>query len=89
MHTAHLIGDLKHIYSLCCLMTMKFWSCDIEEMPKLDELKLIKEADMLVSRRNGKSVAYPAGTITEFCVRSDCAEIFENLHTALILDLML
>ena len=24
MHTAHLIGDLKHIYSLCCLMTMNF-----------------------------------------------------------------
>ena len=44
----------------------EFWSCDIEEMPKLDELKLIKEADMLVSRRNGKSVAYPAGTITDF-----------------------
>lgn len=44
----------------------EFWSCDIEEMPKLDELELIKEADMLVSRRNGKSVAYPAGTITDF-----------------------
>ena len=47
----------------------EFWSCDIEEMPKLDELKLIKEADMLVSRRNGKSVAYPAGTIFEICIQ--------------------
>lgn len=54
----------------------EFWSCDIEEMPKLDELELIKEADMLVSRRNGKSVAYPAGTIT-VCVRSVVPEIFE------------
>ena len=46
-------------------------------MPKLDELKLIKEADMLVSRRNGKSVAYPAGTITDFACGQIVAEIFE------------
>ena len=49
MHTAHLIGGLKAYIFLMLSDDHEFWSCDIEEMPKLDELKLIKEADMLVS----------------------------------------
>lgn len=49
----------------------KFWSCSAAPMPKLDALKQIKEAQMIVSRRNGKSVAYACGNNTYF----DCGQI--------------
>lgn len=49
----------------------EFWSCEIMPMPKLEELKLINEAQMLISRRNGKSVAYVGGNNTYF----DCGQI--------------
>ena len=64
MHTAHLIGDLKHIYSLCCPMTMNFGLAILKKCLNLTNKH--KRANMLVSRRNSKSVAYPAGTITDF-----------------------
>lgn len=49
----------------------EFWSADAAPMPELDEMKLIKEADMLISRRNGKSVAYTCGNNESF----DCGQI--------------
>ncbi len=40
MHTAHLIGDLKHIYSLCCLMTMNFGLAILKKCLNLTNLNL-------------------------------------------------
>lgn len=44
----------------------EFWKCKAEKMPVLEEMKVIKEAGMLISRRNGKSVVYPDGNNTSF-----------------------
>ncbi len=49
----------------------EFWKCDIAPIPKLEKLKKIENAQMLISRRNGKSVAYPCGENTYF----DCGQI--------------
>lgn len=49
----------------------EFWSCDAAPMPKLEGKKLIKNARMLISRRGGKTVAYPAGENENF----DCGQI--------------
>ena len=48
----------------------EFWTCESAPMPKLDEKILIKPADMLISRRNGKTVAYPTGDNEYF----DCGQ---------------
>ncbi len=39
----------------------EFWSCDALPMPELESLRKIKPANMLISRRGGKSVAYVCG----------------------------
>ncbi len=44
----------------------EFWKCGAAPMPDLDGLKPIKQADMLISRRNGESTAYVCGTNEEF-----------------------
>ncbi len=49
----------------------EFWKCEAVPMPSLDGKKLIKEAQMLISRRNGRSVAYVGGDNTYF----DCGQI--------------
>lgn len=49
----------------------EFWTCPAVPMPELDSLKKIDEAQMLVSRRNGRSVAYVGGNNTYF----DCGQI--------------
>ncbi len=49
----------------------EFWKCEAAPMPSLNGKKLIKEAQMLVSRRNGRSVAYVGGNNTYF----DCGQI--------------
>lgn len=49
----------------------KFWQCEAAPMPKLQKLKKIAPAKMLVSRRGGKSVIYPSGENTYF----DCGQI--------------
>lgn len=49
----------------------EFWSADTAPMPETEQLKLIKEAQMIVSRRNGRSVAYAGGNNTYF----DCGQI--------------
>ena len=49
----------------------EFWSCEAAPMPELERKVRIKEAEMLVSRRNGKSVAYVCGNNTYF----DCGQI--------------
>jgi len=40
----------------------EFWHCEALPLPKLDELKVMKCADMVVSRRDGEVFAYTAGT---------------------------
>jgi hypothetical protein len=49
----------------------EFWTCDAAPLPNIDGLKKIESAQMLISRRNGKSVAYPCGENTYF----DCGQI--------------
>jgi hypothetical protein len=49
----------------------EFWSCDAAPMPKLKDTLSIKEAQMLVSRRNGRSTVYPCGNNEYF----DCGQI--------------
>lgn len=41
----------------------EFWQVEAKELPKLNKLKIIKEADMLVSRHNGNVTAYPSGKL--------------------------
>lgn len=40
----------------------EFWSCEALPMPKLDAIKPMKCADMIVQRIDGEVYAYPAGT---------------------------
>ena len=40
----------------------EFWSCEALPLPKLDGLKVMKCADMVVTRRDGEVFAYTAGT---------------------------
>lgn len=40
----------------------EFWKAEEKPLAKLDEIKLIKAADMLVVRNNKEAYAYPAGT---------------------------
>lgn len=49
----------------------EFWKCEAASMPGLDSMKLIKEADMLVSRRNGRSVLYAGSDNENF----ECGQI--------------
>ena len=49
----------------------EFWTCDALAMPEIDGTLEIKEAQMLLSRRSGKTVAYPAGENEYF----DCGQI--------------
>lgn len=49
----------------------EFWACEAAPMPKLEENIAIKCANMLISRRNGKTVAYPTGNNEYF----DCGQI--------------
>lgn len=44
----------------------EFWKCEAAKMPELEDIKLIEEAGMLVSRRRGRSVVYPDGNNTAF-----------------------
>lgn len=44
----------------------EFWSAEEEPLPKLADKKLIKAADMLVTRHEGHVTAYVAGTHNEF-----------------------
>lgn len=44
----------------------EFWSAEALPLPSLDELHMIKEADMLISRDNGNVTAYVAGTQSNF-----------------------
>lgn len=39
----------------------EFWNTKPEPMPKLESLKILKEADMLIARYNGHVTAYPCG----------------------------
>ncbi len=49
----------------------EFWTCEAAPMPKLDAKKCINAAQMLISRRNGKTAAYPGGENEYF----DCGQI--------------
>lgn len=40
----------------------EFWNCEAEPLPELDEIKVMKCADMVVQRRDGEVFAYVAGT---------------------------
>lgn len=44
----------------------EFWTAEASPMPKLEKIKVIGEAEMIISRRNGKSVLYPAGNNEAF-----------------------
>ena len=44
----------------------EFWRCDASPMPKLDMLHNIDAAQMIISRRNGKSTAYVCGQNEDF-----------------------
>lgn len=44
----------------------EFFSAECEPLPKLDEIKKITPADMIIKRQNGEVFAYPAGTHEEF-----------------------
>ncbi len=44
----------------------EFWTTPASPLPKLDKIKTIKKADMLVTRRNGDITAYVVGTHGEF-----------------------
>ena len=49
----------------------EFWTCEAAPMPELEKLMLIKEANMLVSRRGGRTVIYVGSDIEGF----DCGQI--------------
>lgn len=44
----------------------EFWYCPVGKMPTLEKTKLISEAQMLISRRNGTGIAYVGGNNTDF-----------------------
>ena len=43
-----------------------FWTAKAEELPALDEIKMIKRADMIMHRRGKDVVAYPAGVCEKY-----------------------
>lgn len=43
-----------------------FWTAKAEELPELSEVKMLKQADMLMHRRAGDVVAYPAGVCEKY-----------------------
>lgn len=43
-----------------------FWTAKSEELPKLSEVKMLKQADMLMHRRGGDVTAYPAGVCEKY-----------------------
>ena len=53
---------LKFFAMLALADDNEFWSAAAEPMPELDEMKLQREADMLVCRSDGEVYAYTAGT---------------------------
>ena len=62
---------LKAFAFLMLPETHEFWSCEAAPMPELERLIRIEPAQMLISRRNGRTVAYPAGENEYF----DCGQI--------------
>lgn len=44
----------------------EFWTAEAAPMPELEPLKIMGNNSQLVSRRNGKTVMYPIGSITDF-----------------------
>ena len=44
----------------------EFWTAEAASMPELEPLKIMGNNSQLVSRRNGKTVMYPIGSITDF-----------------------
>lgn len=44
----------------------EFFKAEACDMPKLDDIKTISAADMVIARRGGNVTAYPAGTHNEF-----------------------
>lgn len=44
----------------------EFWTAEAAPMPKLEPLKIMGNNSQLVSRRNGRTVMYPIGSITDF-----------------------
>lgn len=43
-----------------------FWTAKAEELPALDEIKMINQADMVMHRRGKDVVAYPAGVCEKY-----------------------
>lgn len=43
-----------------------FWNSEAEPMPPMEKLRKIEKAEMIISRRNGRSVMYPCGRNTAF-----------------------
>lgn len=43
-----------------------FWTAKAEALPELSEVKMLKQADMLMHRRGGDVVAYPAGVCEKY-----------------------
>lgn len=44
----------------------EFWTAEAAPMPELEPLKIMGNNSQLVSRRNGRTVMYPIGSITDF-----------------------
>lgn len=44
----------------------KFWTAEAAPMPELEPLKIMGNNSQLVSRRNGRTVMYPVGSIADF-----------------------
>lgn len=53
---------LKTFAVLAVASDDEFWSAECAPMPKLEESRLMREADMLINRCGGEVFAYPGGT---------------------------